>query len=174
MIVSTEKPSARPRETGWDIRFLDGVGPLMFGMTRAQVATVLDASFPLTGSSDEGESFLREVRGLHTPICHYKHGELFLIDTHPEVSSVTLDGHLIYEMDPQRLLRDLERRNGGVEAWCGFVVFNTIGVNTEGFYDIRSSRYYDSGDRDSLGFGVYWPDAETRAQATTALVLPAS
>ena len=52
----------------WTIRPLDGIGPLRFGMTPAEVGRVLDAVAPISGSSLE-DGGLREVRGLHAPIC---------------------------------------------------------------------------------------------------------
>ena len=147
----------------WAIRPLDGIGPLRFGMTPAEVGRVLDAVAPISGSSLE-DGGLREVRGLHTPICHYKAGKLFHVDTHVHVPNVTIFGQDVYSSDPLQLLQLLEEQSGGAQHWHEFISFDRIGIITSCFYSIKEAKLFGGEDylmQDDRGIAVYQPGPDT-------------
>lgn len=155
----------------WDMRPLNGVGPLRFGMTPKEVGAVLDSTGAVSASVLEEGGFTREVRGPHLPICQYKNGKLFMVDTHVGVPQVNIYGEDVYSVDPQHLLQLLERQNGGAKAWYGFIVFNRIGVNTESFYSTKNKAFFqlDQDKQDDRGIALYQPSPDTEMPDMTAI-----
>lgn len=153
----------------WDMRPLDGIGPLRFGMTPQEVGAVLNAIEPVSSSSVEDGGFVRELRGVYMPISHYRNGKLFLVDTHVGVPRVTIYNEDVYSMNSRRLLQLLEEKNGGAELDYGFVVFDRIGINTGSFYDVKSGGFYEPGAsvQDDRGIAIYQPSPDTKIAGLT-------
>ena len=155
----------------WDIRPLDGIGLLKLGMTPDEVGLLLNATAPISSSSLEDGGFLREVRGETMPICHYKDGRLFLVDTHVFVPNVTIYGEEVYAANPLKLLQLLEKQNGGAEKYYNFVVFDQIGINTQDFYSPKEDRFFedDGFSQDDRGIAVYQPGPDTKMDGSTPI-----
>lgn len=156
----------------WTIQPLVGLGPLRFGMTMADIGLTMRGQ-DVTALDDVFDGSKNEFRSMDLPVCNYMAGKLHAVDTSPRVANVTLDGADIYALDPHELLVRLERANGGAKVGLGMVLFETIGLNTTGFYDAQDDRYWAaaSGGSDPRGLGLFTKGA---FDSLLAEFLPAS
>ncbi len=141
----------------WTIRPYAGLGPLAFGMTRQQVASLLDTSYPVSAVDTVFDGSVNEFRTMNCPVCNYMDGALHAIDTHSGVTSVFLNDIDVYATDSKTLLQSFEQADGGAKTDLGMVIFERLGVNTSGFYRPEEGSFVDSADPDyqRRGVGVF-------------------
>lgn len=126
----------------WELTPLVGVGPLKFGMRQADVANLegmlggVYRSFELTSPS--GETAVREARDLGSPVC------VFIDDLLTEINldwrtefPIFYEGLDIFRAQSRDVLQAMERKNGSALFGLGLVLFDTLSINTSGYF-IRS------------------------------------
>lgn len=127
----------------WTIRPREGMGPLRFGMTPAQVTTALGGVEPArTDPSWDGKA-ISEFRALDLPTCGYTAGLLTSIGVGPQTNGVNLSGLDVFANPPLQVLQALERANGGAIVGLGSVVFPTLQISTTNFYDEDTGKVID-------------------------------
>lgn len=145
----------------WDILPNEGIGPVRFGMTPAEVV----ASHPRIGRPEkthqEFDGSTMEFRGLNSPRLSYMDGRVRDIDTDFSVPDVRLGDMDIYSSEPRSVMQRLFEMNGH-EALIGLgsVFFPHICINTGGFYDERRRRFAipDAVDEDDTRGLAVLPD----------------
>ncbi len=143
-------------EFEWTIHPLVGLGPLRFGMSVADVAGIM-RGHAVSALDDVFDGSKNEFRTMDLPVCNYVAGKLHALDTSHRVAGVTFEGADVYALDPKELLVRLETAAGGAKAGLGMVLFETIGVNTTGFYDAYDDRFWSgpAGSGDPRGLGLF-------------------
>ena len=110
----------------WDIISFVGAGPLRFGMTPAEVASIV-------GSPDQirqGIRSTREARSKCLPMLYYRSGVLSEIEFYREVENVRFEEIQFFVDDGLECLRYLEARTGGAVVNVGAVLFQNLGLTT--------------------------------------------
>lgn len=123
----------------WKITPLQGVGPLKFGMSRADVAK-LEGSLgeiyrAFEETTPEGVTVTKEARDLGSPVCVFQADRLIEINIDINSSfSITFNDLDVFESDSDTILKSLEQQNNGALAGLGLVLFDKLSINTSGFY----------------------------------------
>ena len=148
----------------WEVQPLVGFGPLLLGMTSAQVAA-FDEQIGAVVFVDDMFGVRGEHRPYYTPSCSFQDDRLNSIDTNAnERIGVLIDGIDVFATPPRALLAHLAEKNGGAALSHGAVVFAKLGIVTGGFYIDKEYRYYDpaSREQDDRTLAVYDKDAFVR------------
>ncbi|RYZ81575.1 MAG: hypothetical protein EOP06_23260 [Proteobacteria bacterium] len=114
------------REMGWEIAPFIGMGPIRFGMTPAEVASIIG----VPESADEDGGYLREYRAIDLPIIAYENNMVTEIEAFSEVENVTFRGRRIFDEQGLAIARFLEEENGGASINVGTILFKNIGVTS--------------------------------------------
>jgi hypothetical protein len=149
----------------WEITPLVGVGPLKFGMRQADVAKLegtlgeIYRAFEETGPN--GQKVVKEARDLGAPVC------VFYDDLLSEINldwrsdfPVFFDGLDIFRSRAKDVLQTMERKSGTALFGLGLVLFDSLSINTSGYF-IKSK---------SGPGGSYWDDVGDKSIDRTVSV----
>ena len=146
----------------WQIEPLVGLGPLKFGMTRAEVGAILDPIHSVDDFSDDYLGGKREFRGLYVPVISYTGADVNRItatgfEVGWRVKEVYLDEFDIFEHPSKDVLQFLEHKSGAALAGLGFVLFDPLGINTSGFFDEKQGSFFDvrGGEQDERNLALF-------------------
>lgn len=115
----------------WLLVPLTSLGPLHFGMTVGQVATILGA--PSRRRKLPSGQF-RDSRGVDAPIITYGDGGVVEIEIYPEAGNVIYNGQNLFSADPAVLRSSLIAQDGAVYEGAGVLVFMILGLSTTLFH----------------------------------------
>jgi hypothetical protein len=126
----------------WEIIVGIGVGPLRFGMSPDQVAALPEMGPPDRARSAPGGGLI-ERRGPTRPVVSYRDAHLIDIDME-DVLPVRLGTLDVFTTDPRAVMAALFEANGGAAlAGFGYIFFDRLGLNTEGFFDMGTGLFHD-------------------------------
>ena len=141
----------------WDIKPFVGLGPVLFGMTEAEVAVLSPPLGPVESRFVEQDDSVNEYRGIDDPNMFYHKEKVRFIAVGPKVRNVIWQGIKVFQMDPETLLQLLEIANGGAEVGLGFVSFRNLGLRADGFYFHKERRFFqpNSDDQDDRCIALF-------------------
>lgn len=145
----------------WDIKPFVGMGPVLFGMTEAEVAALRPSIGTLTARDPQYDGTITEHRGLETPSISYFNGKVCYIAAGFQVKGVTWQALDVFQAKPEVLLQALETANGGAEVVFGTIAFRKLGLDAIGFYLEKNRRFFKpkSRDQDDRCVSLYDRDA---------------
>lgn len=109
----------------WEILPYVGMGPVKFGMTPEEVASLLGPPISVRTKNIRRN----EQRQRNTPIVRFRNGHVSEIEAYYDVPNVTLNGVDIFKDNPVKVLQFLEERNGGCLEDVGILLFINLGVS---------------------------------------------
>lgn len=141
----------------WEIKPLIGVGPVLLGMTRNEVAKLE----PVLGeiyAYDEinlptGKTRYKESRDLEAPIITFEDNRVVEINIDwRSRSDIVFNNISVFGDHARNVLSALEAASGGALFGLGLVLFDNLSINTSGFYVAAKTgsggRYWDDiGDK---------------------------
>ncbi len=119
----------------WIIRPREGMGPLNFGMTPAEVAAAFGGIAPARSDPSWDGRTVSEFRSIDLPTCGYTANALTFIGMGPQTPGVRLGDLDVFAGPPRVVLQTLERANNGAIIGLGSVVFETLRISTTNFFD---------------------------------------
>ncbi|TDX83829.1 hypothetical protein EDE05_106238 [Neorhizobium sp. R1-B] len=144
----------------WEIVSFEGMGPIRFGMSPAEVAAIIGPP----ESADEDDGSRREYRAIDVPIVSYEDNVVTEIEAFYEVENVSFRGRRIFDEPGLAIIQFLEQENGGARMNVGTVLFRKIGI-TSGCIDQRTR-----GDHSITAFAQgLWDDRLDRFKELTFL-----
>ncbi len=123
----------------WMIEPYKGLGPLRFGMSRAEVASILDPLAPLHSTTPAYGGGTQELRRLDLPICTYGARGLSNLHATPHVNGMVYRDLHPFLVSPRLALQQLERWNGNARIEFDMVLFETLGLILTEFYREREA-----------------------------------
>ena len=124
----------------WEINPFVGLGPVLFGMTEAEVAALGPALGPVERRLVEHDGSVNEYRGMNTPTLSYRNGRVCYIAAGWRVGDVIWQGIDVFQTASKTVVQMLEVANGGAEVGLGSLSFGNLGLFAEGFYLLKSRR----------------------------------
>lgn len=122
----------------WKLEPLLGVGPLRFGMSRDEVASLASILGPIyaefSQSDPDNGTVLQQARDLESPVLYFRNNRLkgIQLDSHTKFN-ITFNGVSVFS-DPSRdVLMAFENANGEALYGLGAVLFSKLSVSTNGF-----------------------------------------
>lgn len=122
----------------WELDPLIGVGPLRFGMSRDEVASLQSILGPIYAEFSESDPdngpVLQQARDLESPVLYFRNDRLKGIqpDLHTKFN-ITFSGVSVFS-DPSRdVLIAFEKANGEALYGLGAVLFSKLSISTNGF-----------------------------------------
>lgn len=109
----------------WEIFSFVGFGPIKFGMSTADVQTILGP--PSRTRSDE-PNHRRELRAADLPIITYENGSVAEIEAFYDMDKTAFEGKYLFRDNPIAILQYLETRNGVVLEHLGTLLFENLGI----------------------------------------------
>lgn len=112
----------------WEIVSFEGVGPIRFGMSVAEVSAV-------TGDAERTRRGLRqgsynEFRGTKAPIVRYRDDRVQEIEAFYDLENVIFRGIDLFKLNGRETLRKLEELNGSARISVGIILFDQLGLTT--------------------------------------------
>ena len=129
----------------WDVRPFIGLGPIAFGMTEADVANVTAALTPVRARRTDTTGIVTEHRGLEDPSVSYKNGKVAYIAVGCQATNVVWVDLNLFQQKTQFVLQLLEKESGSAEIAFGTISFAHFGIDTNGFYDPKTKRFFRPG-----------------------------
>lgn len=107
-----------------------GLGKLNFGMTKAEVRTILGQEKDRSLIEDMEELYFDNYLNLA-----FRDNLLFQIGAVRHSEGITYKNIDIFESDPISVLRKMETDAGGAFEMYGFIVYPGLGISLTGFHD---------------------------------------
>jgi hypothetical protein len=141
----------------WDVRPFIGLGPIVFGMTEAEVANISSALAPVRARRMDTTGIITEHRGLEDPSVSYKNGKVAYIAVGGRTTNVTWEDLDIFQQDAKSVLQLFENASGGAEVGLGTILFANLGIGAVGFYIPKTKRFFRSGslEQDDRTISMY-------------------
>jgi hypothetical protein len=141
----------------WDVRPFIGLGPIAFGMTEADVANVSAALAPVRARMTDTTGIVTEHRGLEDPSVSYRNGKVVYIAVGWQTPNVVWADLDLFQQKTQFVLQLLEEENGRAEIGLGIISFARLGIDTNGFYDPKTRRFFRPGssEQDDRTISLY-------------------
>lgn len=125
----------------WELDPLIGVGPLRFGMSRDEVATLEPILGPIYAEFSEPDADnrprLQQARDLEAPILYFRTDRLTGIQLDLNTKfNIVFNGVSVFGNNSRDVLIAFENANGGALYGLGAVLFPKLSVSTNGFVNV--------------------------------------
>jgi hypothetical protein len=123
----------------WELKPLIGVGPLHFGMSRDEVATLESELGPIyaefTENGPDNEPILQQARDMESPVLYFKNENLtgIQLDRYTKFNIVFGNTSVFGDLSRDTLFA-FEKANGGAFYGLGAILFPKLSVSTNGFF----------------------------------------
>jgi hypothetical protein len=141
----------------WDVRPFVGLGPIAFGMTEAEVASVALPMAAVRARGVDATGIITEHRGLEDPSISYQNGKVAYIAIGSRTANVEWAGLDIFQQEAEAVLRSLESAGGGAEVGLGTISFAALGIDTNAFYFPKTKKFFkfSSSEQDDRTISMY-------------------
>lgn len=122
----------------WELNPLIGVGPLRFGMSRDDVASLEAELGPIyaefTEQGADNIPVLQQARDMEAPVLYFRNEKLtgIQLDRYTKFN-IMFGGVSVFEASSRDALAAFEKANGGALYGLGAVLFPKLSISTNGF-----------------------------------------
>lgn len=129
----------------WTVRPNEGLLPVKFGDSPDQVGLLPNLS-AVTRTMPSADGVLTEMRALDTPAISYKDGRVFYIAVGRRTSHVGFGTLDVFQSTVVEVLQAFEEAQGTPAfVQLGRIVFETLNISIEGFYDEEADAVFKAG-----------------------------